>query len=191
VKVYTVNKKLSTGIRRLSFALALLLCNTLPLLAEDNLLRPNIDEASIKNTDKSQSVQELEPQPSDSKPEAAPSSNSPAIAPASAQAKKDVGEKAVNFSKHLPQRVGLFAANVIVATPVLFVRRTAKYTASNTKELIGDHKNPLLLVPAGVLSSYYGLTSGLVEGTTFGVLNSWKYSADGHISKVSLGLEDK
>jgi hypothetical protein len=183
VKIDIANKKLSGGIKYLSFGFGLLLCNSLPLLAEDGSLGQNTDAASIKTIDQSQSVKEPESQTPDSKPGAVPVSAAPT--------KKDIGRKTAHFATHLPQRVGLFTANVIVATPVLFVRRTAKYTASNTKELIGDHKNPVLLVPAGVLSSYYGLTSGLVEGTTFGVINSWKSSADGHISKASLGLEDK
>jgi hypothetical protein len=116
-------------------------------------------------------------------------SSEPAALPGQS-VKKDIGEKAGQFVAHLPQRLGLFTANVVVAAPATFVRRSAQYTASNTKELIGDHKNPVLLVPAGTLSLYYGLTSGLVEGTTFGIINSWKHSADGHISKASLGLEE-
>ena len=139
--------------------------------------------------------QTIEPKPTETKE---PSDNAlepktPAAEPSPAinSDKKDLGEKTTHFITHLPQRLTFFSANVVVAAPALFVRRSAQYTASNTKELIGDHKNPILLVPAGTLSLYYGLTSGLVEGTVFGITNSWKYSADGKISKASLGLEDK
>jgi len=184
-----------------------LLGNYLPLLAADSAVVPaqSADSESFKTTDESTAVRESEPQtqttdselfrttdesPSAKESEPQTQTDKPEALPVE-PVKKDIGEKTVHFVAHLPRRLGLFTANVVVAAPAIFVRRSVQCTASNTRELVGDTKNPILLVPAGTLSLYYGLTSGLVEGTTFGIINSWKHSADGHISKASLGLEDK
>ena len=104
--------------------------------------------------------------------------------------KKDRGEQAIKVIEHLPQRLALFAAGAMVGAPITVVRRSIRYTASNTKELVGDKTNPVLVVPASALSLPYAVTSGLIEGTVFGISNSWKHSVEGHLSKASLGLEE-
>ncbi len=163
-------------------------------------LSPAAESAPVKVEPEPETQNQMpdnEPPPVKVEPEPESQNQMPDNEPESAKVepdaanKKDLGEQATKFIEHLPQRVSFFTAGVIVGAPAIFVRHSLQYTVSNTRELIGTHKNPLLVVPAGALSVPYALSSGLIEGTVFGVTNSFKHSGDKQISKVSLGLEDK
>ena len=103
---------------------------------------------------------------------------------------KDVCRKTCNFIEQLPRRTGIFTAGVIIATPVSVVRESVEDTNNDMKELVGDKTNPLLLAAAGTMTILpHSLFSGLIEGVSFGITNSFKHCSDAHISQETLGLK--
>lgn len=91
-------------------------------------------------------------------------------------------------AKNIAQRLASFTTGVIVGTPIAIFRKSVECTASDTKELVGESKNPIFLVPAGMLSLPWGVFSGSVEGLYAGIADSWVYADDKPFSKDSFSL---
>jgi hypothetical protein len=78
--------------------------------------------------------------------------------------------------RNIARKLTAFTVGVAVNTPKAIVRKSKEETISDTQELIGDHKNPALVGAAGALSVPFGITSGICEGVTIGLVRSWKHS---------------
>jgi hypothetical protein len=75
-------------------------------------------------------------------------------------------------------KTGKFTVGVITKTPFAIVRKSKEETVSDTKELIGDKTNHVLVGAAGALSLPFGITSGLFEGVSSTVVDSWKHCSN-------------
>ena len=91
---------------------------------------------------------------------------------------------AVSFGK----RLLAFTVCFVVGTPIAIVRKTGDETVSGIKDLIGESRNPLLLVPSGILSSVPAMISGLFQGPVYAAKNSWTHSSDQPFGKDSFSL---
>src|SRR5271170_133026 len=107
-------------------------------------------------------------------------------APPASDAKPAPAGKAADGN--VAKRMAAFLTGVVVGTPIAVVRKTIQCTVSDTKELVGENRNPFFLVPAGMLAFPWGLFSGGVEGLYDGVADSWVNSADKPFSKESFSL---
>jgi hypothetical protein len=77
-----------------------------------------------------------------------------------------------------PHRVGAFTLGLVVRTPVTIAKKSKEATFGDTIELVGDHRNPVLLGVAGTVSLPFGVTSGLFEGVCDSVGTSWTHSGN-------------
>ena len=105
-----------------------------------------------------------------------------------AQAGTSAGAKDKHGLDFRPQRLAAFVAGVMVGTPVAIVRKSIICTVSDTKELVGESRNPIFLVPAGMLAAPWGLFSGGAEGIYAGIADSWVNSSENPFSKESFSL---
>jgi hypothetical protein len=104
------------------------------------------------------------------------------------QSGKKTGSPSVAGGKNVTQRLASFTTGVIVGTPIAIFRKSVECTVSDTKELVGESRNPVFLVPAGIISLPWGVFSGGVEGLYTGVANSWVNSDDKPFSKDAFSL---
>jgi hypothetical protein len=95
-------------------------------------------------------------------------------APAAATSNKPSATPGEHHGQAL-EKAACFTAGVVVKTPKAIVRNAKTETIGDTKELIGDSKNPILVGAASALSLPFGVTSGLCEGICSGIVHSWKH----------------
>ncbi|MBZ0187655.1 MAG: hypothetical protein K8F91_15520 [Candidatus Obscuribacterales bacterium] len=94
-------------------------------------------------------------------------------------AKADSDEPVVRKSASdvaLPQRMASFAVGAVVGMPIAIARRTYHQTRQGSRDLIGESRNPLLVVPTTILSLPFAIMGGPVEGFGYAIYNSWKGS---------------
>lgn len=88
------------------------------------------------------------------------------------------------------KRMASFTTGAILGYPVAMAKRSVYQTKNGTRDFVGETKNPLLLIPAMVVSAPYGFVGGFFEGAQYSVMNSWKASGDEPFSKEAFSLDD-
>ena len=88
----------------------------------------------------------------------------------------------------LPIRLLSFTTGFVVGTPIAIGRCAYKQTRAGTKDLVGDSTNPLLVVPATIISIPFGIMGGPFEGVGSAAVNSWKGSGQDPFGPESFSL---
>lgn len=87
-------------------------------------------------------------------------------------------------------RLIAFSIGFLVGTPIAMARKTGDETISGLKDIVGESRNPLLVIPFGALSAVPGAISGIFQGPFYAAKNSWTNSDDAPFSKESFSLGD-
>lgn len=90
----------------------------------------------------------------------------------------------------LPTRLASFTCGAVLGYPVAMAKRTVHQTKQGTRDFVGEGKNPIVLLPAMVVSFPYGVVGGFLEGWQYTVMNSWKASGEDPFSKETFSLDD-
>lgn len=91
-------------------------------------------------------------------------------------------------SSQLPLRLLSFPIGFVVGTPIAIGRCAYKQTRAGTRDLVGDSTNPLLVVPATMISLPFGIMGGPFEGVGSAAINSWKGSGNDPFGPESFSL---
>ncbi|MCB9470093.1 MAG: hypothetical protein H6677_17610 [Candidatus Obscuribacterales bacterium] len=91
-------------------------------------------------------------------------------------------------SSQLPLRLLSFPIGFVVGTPIAIGRCAYKQTRAGTRDLVGDSTNPLLVVPATMISLPFGIMGGPFEGVGSAAINSWKGSGHDPFGPESFSL---
>ena len=78
----------------------------------------------------------------------------------------------------LPVRMVSSIPGFIFGTPFAVGRSVFRQTKAGTKDLVGESKNPVLVVPAAVFSLPFGIMASPFEGLGYSAVNSWKASGE-------------
>lgn len=89
----------------------------------------------------------------------------------------------------LPRRFSVFTLDMLLGTPVFIARKTKDEISSGITDLVGENRNPLLLLPAATLSVPYGIVGGTISGPMYAAHNGWKHADDDSLSKEGFGLK--
>jgi hypothetical protein len=90
----------------------------------------------------------------------------------------------------LPVRLASFTFCAVAGAPIAIARRMYAQSVSGTRDLVGESKNPLLLLPAVSLSVPFGVMGGFFEGIGYSMANSWRGSGDEPFGKEAFSLGD-
>ncbi|GEM_PF-3185283 len=93
-----------------------------------------------------------------------------------------------SFFASLPGRLPPFFVGTLVGTPVAWARCTRREIVIATRDLTGEHTNPLIVAPCGVLGVPAGIIGGALYGAINGICDSWSNSADHPYSKDAYSL---
>ncbi|MBI1270613.1 hypothetical protein GC174_09285 [bacterium] len=91
-------------------------------------------------------------------------------------------------ASQLPLRLLSFTTGFVVGTPIAIGRCAYKQTRAGTKDLVGDSTNPLLVVPATIISLPFGVMGGPFEGVGSAAVNSWRGSGQDPFGPESFSL---
>lgn len=94
----------------------------------------------------------------------------------------------VTTRKHAGTAFASFALGAIVGTPVAIVRRTVAETIAGNQDIIRDSTNPILVIPATIITLPFSVPAGACEGVYRGVKNSWLNSSKNPFSKDAFSL---
>jgi ABC-type antimicrobial peptide transport system permease subunit len=100
--------------------------------------------------------------------------------------KADGGKLA--FIGNLPKRLSIFTIDFLVGTPAYIVRKTKQESISGVTDIVGENRNPLLVLPSAALSIPFGIVAGSISGPMYAAANGWRHSDDDHLSKEGFGL---
>ena len=103
---------------------------------------------------------------------------------------KALGRKKEKSDVPLPLRMVSFTTGFVVGTPIAITRCAIKQTRAGTRDLVGDSKNPLLVVPATIISMPFGAMGGPFEGLGYAAVNSWRGSGDEPFGQEAFSLGD-
>lgn len=103
---------------------------------------------------------------------------------------KSLGRKKDKSTVPLPLRMASFTTGFVVGTPIAITRCAIKQTKAGTRDLVGDSHNPLLVVPAAIISIPFGAMGGPFEGVGYAAVNSWRHSGDEPFGQETFSLGD-
>jgi len=87
----------------------------------------------------------------------------------------------------IPAKAAGFVAGAVIGTPICLVRKFKEEEVAGVRGMIGESKNPLLVIPAGVFWLPCSTLYSTMESPVYAVRNSWK--SDKPFSKEQFSLD--